>query len=79
MKCWMNLKAISSAGHVEDIVGRSLGPNLGGVDRDAMSRNQVRVERILHIRGRIGLAPETGRVTLIPVKSNSGAPSQCSQ
>ena len=55
----------AAAGHVEDIVGRSLGPDLGGVDRLAVARDEVRVERILDIRGRIGLAPETGRITLI--------------
>ena len=55
----------AAAGHVEDIVGRRLGPDLGGVDRLAVARDEVRVERILDIRGRIGLAPETGRITLI--------------
>src|SRR5262249_13172677 len=55
----------SAAGHVEDIMGRRLGPDLGGVDHFAAARNQVLVERILDIRGRIGLAPKTGGVTLI--------------
>ena len=55
----------SAAGHVEDIVGRRLGPDLGGVDRLAAARDDVLVERILDVGGRIGLAPETGRVALI--------------
>src|SRR2546425_2669524 len=55
----------SAGGHVEDIVGRRLGPDLGGVDRLAAARDDVLVERILDVRGRTGLAPETGRVTLV--------------
>ena len=55
----------AAAGHVEDIVSRRLGPDLGGVDRLAAARDDVRVERILDVRGGIGLAPETGRVALV--------------
>src|SRR5213594_4372609 len=55
----------SAGGHVEGIVGRRLGPDLGGVDRLAAARDDVLVERILDVRGRTGLAPETGRVALV--------------
>src|SRR5213592_4397339 len=34
----------SAGGHVEDIVGRRLGPDLGGVDRLAAARDGVLVE-----------------------------------
>ncbi len=55
----------AAAGHVEDIVGRRLGPDLGGVDRLAAARDEVLVERILDVGRRIGLAPETLRIALI--------------
>ena len=55
----------AAAGHVEDIVGRRLGPDLGGIDRLAASRDDVLVERILDVGRRIGLAPETLRIALI--------------
>ena len=55
----------AAGGHVEHIVGRGLGPDLGGVDRVAAARDDVFVERVLDVRGRIGLAPETGRVALV--------------
>ena len=55
----------ATTGHVEDIMGRSLGPNLGGVDCLTAARDEVRVERILDIRRRIGLAPQPLRIALI--------------
>ena len=51
----------SAGGHVEDVVGRRLGPDLGGVDRLAAARDDVLVEGVLDVGRRIGLAPETGR------------------
>src|SRR4029453_6727456 len=56
---------VSAAGHVEDVVGRRLGPDLAGVDRLAPARDDVFVEGVLDVRGRTGLAPETRRITLI--------------
>ena len=55
----------SASGHVEDIVGRSLGPGFRGVDRVAVARDDVFVERILDVGRRIGLAPQTGGVALV--------------
>ena len=55
----------AAAGDVEDIVGRSLGPGLGWVDRLAAARDDVLVERILDVGRRVGLVPQTLRVALI--------------
>ncbi len=55
----------AAAGHVEDIVGRSLGPRLGGIHRFALSLDEVRVESILDVGRSAGLAPETLRIALI--------------
>ncbi len=55
----------AAAGHFEDIVGRGLGPHLGGIHRLALSRDDVIVERILDVGRSIGLAPETLRIALI--------------
>jgi hypothetical protein len=46
-------------------VGRSLGPDLGRVDRLAAARNDVRVERILDVRRSVRLAPETAGIALV--------------
>ena len=55
----------AAAGHVEDIVGRGLGPGLGGIHRLALSRDDVGVERILDVGRRVGLAPQTLRIALV--------------
>ena len=55
----------AAAGHVEDIVGRRLGPGLGGIHRLAAARDDVLVERVLDVGRRIGLAPETLRIALV--------------
>ena len=55
----------SAAGHVEDIVRRRLGPDLGGVDRLAAARDDVLVERVLDVGRRVGLAPETAGVAFV--------------
>ena len=55
----------SAGGHVEGVVGGRLGAHLGGVDRLAAARDGVGVERVLDVRGRVGLAPETGGVALV--------------
>jgi hypothetical protein len=54
-----------AAGHVQDVVRRRLGPDLGGVNGLATARDDVLVERILDVGSRVGLAPETRRVTFI--------------
>ena len=55
----------AAAGHVEDIVRRGLGPGLGGIDRLALSRDDVGVERILDVGRRVGLAPQTLCIALV--------------
>jgi hypothetical protein len=55
----------SARGHVEGVVGGRLGAHPRGVDRVAAARDGVGVERVLDVGGRIGLAPETGRVALV--------------
>ena len=68
-----------AAGHVQDVVRRGLGADLGRVDRIALSRDDVGVERVLDVGRGIGLAPETLALLSFSVKSNSGAPSQYSR
>ena len=55
----------AAARHVEDIVGRGLGPRLGGIHRVAASRDDVLMERVLDIGRSIGLAPQTLRIALV--------------
>ena len=55
----------AAGGHFEDVVGRGLGPDLGGIDRVALSRDHVGVERILDVRRRVGLAPQPLRIALV--------------
>ena len=55
----------AAAGHFQHVVGRGLGPHLGGIHRLALSRDDVGVERILDVGRSIGLAPETLRIALI--------------
>ena len=54
-----------AARHVEDIVGRGLGPRLDGIDRLMPSGDDVGVERILDAGRCVGLAPQTLCVALI--------------
>ena len=46
-------------------MGRGLGPDLGGIDRLALSRDHIAVERVLDVGRRIGLAPQTLRIALV--------------
>ena len=46
-------------------MGRGLGPRLGGIDRLALSGDDVGVERILDVGRRVGLAPQTLCVALV--------------
>ena len=55
----------AAGGHLEGIVGRRLGPRLGGIHRFAASRDDVLVERVLDIGRSIGLAPQTLRIALV--------------
>jgi hypothetical protein len=55
----------AAGGHVEGIVGRRLGPRLGGIHRLALPRDDVGVERIFHVWGRVGLVPQTLRIAFV--------------
>ena len=60
--------------HVEDVVGRRLGPRLGGIHRVALSRDDVAVKRILDVRRSIGLVPQTLRVAFVLGEEQLGRP-----
>ena len=69
----------AAGGHIECIVSRRLGPNLGGIHRVAAPGDDVCVECVLDIGRSIGLVPQTCALLSFSVKSNSVALSQCSQ
>ena len=68
-----------AAGHLQHVVGGGLGSGLGGVDRIAVSRDDVRVEGVLDVGRGIGLAPETAGVALVLGEEQLRAPSQDSR
>ena len=55
----------ATAGHLEGIMRRGLGPRLGGIHRLALSRDNVGVERILDIGRSIRLVPQTLRIAFV--------------
>ena len=55
----------AAGGHLDGIVGRRLGPRLGGIHRFTASRDDVLVERILDVGRSIGLAPQKLRIALV--------------
>ncbi len=55
----------ASGRHVDDVAGRRLGAGLRGVHGALLARDHVAVERVLHVRRRVGRTPQPFVVRLV--------------
>jgi hypothetical protein len=55
----------AAGGHVEDIVGRGLGPGPGGIHRFGLPPDEIGVKRILDVGRCVRLAPQALRIALV--------------